>query len=96
MPSSPLLNVWVKNVYNLFIVSKNEWNSSELVSTSPTPQAMKTMGVWDNPQVLPSIIHLYFPTISTLKNTIFHLLTSQLYPVSTTPIINPKKEKEER
>ena len=84
---------WVKNVYSLRMNSGIASGES-LVSYTPPTLALQSLWVQ-----LPSFTQVYThlsAVLSTAKITFFNLLNTQLYPVSTAPIIKKKKENKER
>jgi len=87
---------WVKNVYNPLFLRISTWKNSG--SLSPTIQS--TENFQNNIVNIYPVSHRLIPAFTQLISTSFFrlrpLLITSFYTVSTAPIINPKKEKEER
>jgi len=83
------LTAWVKNVYSLRIARGT--NGDKLPTDSLLTQQITHSPV-HNPQLIPLLVQVFTPQLSTPKITYFNLLYRRLYPQSTPPI-NMKKKK---
>lgn len=82
-------HAWVKNVHNLRIAQ------GETVGKVSTP-ARSFTHIHSLPvkkhSVIPSLVHGFYPQLFTVIFAKSPLLYTQLYPLSTPPIIKRKKE----
>ena len=96
MPKSTLITMptaWVKNVYSLRIDSG--MNSGYPLFSYTGPLSV-IAGVRGQVPSFTQLITQLSAVLSTVKNHIFNLLHSHLYPVSTAPTIKKKKENKKR
>ena len=85
-----MLRGWVKNVYKL---GTGVGKTSGLTS----PYQLQVTSSWSmgvgNYQVIPVLVHSFYPRFSTRQLSDLTLLNIPLSPHSTPPTINTKKEK---
>lgn len=91
--SNTVPQTWVKNVYSLRITSGVVSGES---LNSYTPPTLATQSLWVQVPSFTQVYTNFSAVLSTAKNALFNLLNTQLYPVSTAPIIKKKKENKER
>jgi len=86
-------DAWVKNVYNYTELLISTWKTSVHFSTALRTTTHTTLNAWGKTRVLPQFIPSIIPAFSTQIIAQSSLLNTQLYTLSTPPIIKPKKEK---
>lgn len=91
--SNTLTTAWVKNVYSLRMNTRTtSWKNQ----VSYTPPTLSTVTTWVQLPTFTQLTTMLWSVLSTLKNSYLPLVITELYPVSTAPIIKKKKENKER
>ena len=88
MPKT-VFSSWVKNVHKLRIQrreTQGQVSTQASLATHNTPLPANKL------LVIPSLVHGFYPQLFTAKKSQFNLLVRHLYPLSTWPTINTKKE----